>query len=279
MTTAEKAKETPETPYEIFWGAVLEYFQGSVERARSGAEFVEKAAASVATVYAGILGLAFSVSDNPLPLRGLIPAVFLGLAIAGAAYYLAYPSHSASEMTTPDDETGSLEEWTNTFTELTRRMVSRRGWAVRAGIVSLAFGALFLPTPFVKVKTAPPKPATEIRWPTLPSANLPLQRILFIEQVEEAGRLRREGRLTRAGRRRPPFAWPTVPSANPPLERVLFNEQVKEVSRLRSEAKPVPVGQRKVREGWIWALAAFALFLVALTAILTKLLDWRASRG
>jgi hypothetical protein len=278
LTTPEKTKETPETPNEIFWGAVLELFKDSVDRARSGAEFVEKAAASVATVYAGVLGLAFSVSDNPLPLRGLIPAVFLGLAIAGAAYYLAYPSHSASTLETPDDD-GSLEQWTNTFTELTRRMVSRRGWALRAGIVSLAFGALFLPTPFVKVKTAPPKPPTEIRWPTLPSANLPLQRILFLEQVKEAGRLRREGTLTRAGRRKPPVAWPTVPSANPPLERILFTERVKEVSRLRSEAKPTPVGQRKVREGWVWVLAAFALFLVALTAIVTKILDWWSERG
>ena len=83
--------------------------------------------------------------------------MFLGLAIAGAAYYLAYPSQSRGSLDTPDDD-ASLEKWTNTFSEVTRRMTTRRGWALRAGIVSLAFGALFLPTPFLKVKTAPPKP-------------------------------------------------------------------------------------------------------------------------
>jgi hypothetical protein len=181
---------------------MLELSKGTVDRARSGAEFVEKAAAAVATVYVGILGAAFSVSDNPLPLRGLIPAVFLGLAIAGAAYYLAYPAgQSVSTMTTPDDH-ASIEEWTNTFTEITRRMAFRRGWALRAGIVSLAFGALFLPTPFIKVRTTPPKPPAEIAWPKVPSANTALERILFTEQVQEIARLRSEAKPTPAGQRK-----------------------------------------------------------------------------
>jgi hypothetical protein len=273
--TPQKANASP---YEIFWAAVLEFFKGSVERARSGAEFVEKAAASVATVYAGVLGVAFSVSDNPLPLRGLIPAVFLCLAIAGAAYYLAYPSVSLLSMETPDDDNTSLEEWTNAFTKLVMAVTTRRGWAIRAGIVSLAFGVLFLPAPFLKVKTAPPKPAAEIPWPTLPPANLPLTRILFLEQVREAARNRREGIQTPAGRKSPPIAWPTVPSVNAPLARVLFTEQVKEVSRLRSEAKPTPIGQWKTRERNVWWVAVGALFVVALTAISTKLLDRRRER-
>jgi len=51
---------------------------------------VQKAAAAIAALYTPLLGVVFSVNDNPLPSRGVIPVLFLGLAILSSTAYLAY---------------------------------------------------------------------------------------------------------------------------------------------------------------------------------------------
>ena len=51
-------------------------------------------------IYAAIVGVAFLV-DAPLPPRGVIPAIFLGLAIALATGYVAFLSPEMDEVPWP----------------------------------------------------------------------------------------------------------------------------------------------------------------------------------
>ena len=181
----------PATPSEAYFEAAFEVAKGSVDRARAGAEFVEKAAAAIVTIYTGALAVAFSVADNPLPLRGLIPATFLGLAVALAAFYLAYPSVDVKWSTVP---TGAKKSdpvaWFTAFQAWMRGIVLRRSNLLRASLMALLFGVLFLPTPFVKVKTKPATPPQRVGWPAPPSNNIQVQKILYQARVSEVAKLR-----------------------------------------------------------------------------------------
>jgi hypothetical protein len=58
---------------EEYYKAVFEVAKGSIDRARSFAETVQKATGAIITLYTAILALAFSVSERPLPGRALSP--------------------------------------------------------------------------------------------------------------------------------------------------------------------------------------------------------------
>jgi hypothetical protein len=64
------------------------------------ADFVQKAAAAIATAYAAILALSLSVTSaaagvTPLPATGIIPTLFLGLAFVLATVYVAFVTKPA----------------------------------------------------------------------------------------------------------------------------------------------------------------------------------------
>ena len=65
--------------------ALLDVAKGTLDRARANADLVQKASAALVPLYTGALALAFSVGDHPLPLRGLIPTILLGLAVVAPA--------------------------------------------------------------------------------------------------------------------------------------------------------------------------------------------------
>lgn len=134
-----------------------------------------------------MLTVSFSVDDSPLPLRGIIPATFLAIALVFSAFYLAYPSMWSS-IDLPKEST--KQAWFNTFGTWMEELVSRRTDYLRASLVALAFGALFLPAPFIHVKTTPPDPPTKTEWPALPSNNIALQKIRYKARVDEVAKLR-----------------------------------------------------------------------------------------
>ena len=151
----------------LFHEKVSEIATGAVERSRDSAKYVQTAAAAIATLYTGLLGLVFSVTDHPLPLRGVIPTAFLGLAVALAAAYLAFITTprrlkmyggGASLAEQQLNRTGFLIKWVNAT-------VRDRRWAIRASVLCLAFGVAFIPVPFVSnhrpaaVPEAPVAPA------------------------------------------------------------------------------------------------------------------------
>ncbi len=144
----------------LFHEKVTEVATGSVERSRDSAKYLQTAAAWIATLYGTLLALVFSVTDHPLPLRGAFPAFFLGLAVALAAAYLAFITTprkvkmfkgGASLTEQQMNRTGYLIKWVNAT-------VTDRRWAIRAGVLCLAFGVAFLPAPFISSHRPAPVP-------------------------------------------------------------------------------------------------------------------------
>src|SRR5580765_4158084 len=99
-----------------FYEAVFDVAKGSIDRARESADFVQKGASALVAIYGAVLGVAFSVSDRPLPARGIIPAFFLGLAVVCASYFIAWLP-DADAKADEADATGETqgEKLANTF--------------------------------------------------------------------------------------------------------------------------------------------------------------------
>jgi hypothetical protein len=131
--------------------AYIEVTKGSIDRATKRGEFVEKAAGTIATAYTAILALTFSVTNFRLPLQGLIPLLFLGLAILLAALYLGYINPRPSQVVT---------DGAPTLYEVQRiRLVNFMTWALEyaydrrhllhMALVSLGAGVLLLPAAYL----------------------------------------------------------------------------------------------------------------------------------
>jgi hypothetical protein len=157
-----------------FHEKMAELAGGSIERSRDSAKYVQTAAAWIATLYTGLLALVFSVTENPLPLRGVYAAAFLGLAVALAAAYLAFISNpgktpiykgGASLAEQQLNRTGFLIKWVNDS-------VRDRRWAIRASVVCLALGVAFIPAAFV-AHSHPVKPPEAPAAPAIPTGISP----------------------------------------------------------------------------------------------------------
>lgn len=144
----------------LFHEKITELAGGSVERSRDSAKYIQTAAAWIATLYTGLLALVFSVTENPLPLRSVYAAAFLGLAVALAAAYLAFIGNpgklkmfdGGGSLTEQQmNRTGFLIKWVNAT-------VRDRRWAIRASVVCLALGVAFIPTAFVANSRPAPIP-------------------------------------------------------------------------------------------------------------------------
>jgi hypothetical protein len=202
-TDAEIARRQAEVDAEIASNAAYEEQMlttaaASIDRSRSSAETVQKAASAIVTLYTGVLALAFSVNSRPLPSRGLIPAILLGLAIVCSTGYLAYLSE-------PGDTAGTKP--TSMLREMARRrLVAFILWAraasltrsywLRASVLALGASLAFLPAPFVtigKKSTSVPKAVNFTPWPTVPTNGASvLERIRYTAEVNEVAALRKQ---------------------------------------------------------------------------------------
>jgi hypothetical protein len=161
----EKARVTTNTEHEkadwsneyvqaqAFYTAYIEVAKGQVERAIGRAEFVSKAAGAIGGVYTAILAFSFALEVNPLPARGIIPTVFLGLAIVLATGYLAYVSgpDTVAEAASSGTLDSRQRERRNAFIRWAGAPAVPRSYLLQASIFGLAFGVAFLPAPYVKV--------------------------------------------------------------------------------------------------------------------------------
>jgi hypothetical protein len=184
-----------------FHDAMIDVASGGVDRARQGAEAIRTAAAAVGVLYTGVLGLAFS-ADDPLPLRGLVSAVFLALAIVFATSYVARQPKTVEESTAewPQD-TGILsadfEARTSTFITWVREASIQGRNLLRAAILALGFGIAFLPTAFISlggkpiaVEPGPVYPSPPSVGPSEPASQVELTKILYQAQISEVAELR-----------------------------------------------------------------------------------------
>jgi len=117
--------------------------------------------------------------------------VFLGLALVCATYFIAWlpePTVQADEEDVPGGT--PREQLANGFVLWTKRAaLDRRTW-LRASVVALAAGVLFLPAPFVSFGTALNTASATSSWPqprdAAPGANIELRKILYQAQVSRA---------------------------------------------------------------------------------------------
>lgn len=140
----------------LFHEKVAEVAVAGVERARDNAKFVQTAASAVFAVYTGLLALVYSVTDNPLPLRGAWAGVFLGLSVAFATAYLSFPTDDRPVQLSGAATGGVQLQYARTanLVRWIRAGTHRRTYASRAAVLSLLFGVLFITAPFVST-TAP----------------------------------------------------------------------------------------------------------------------------
>lgn len=135
-----------------FHDEMYELCAGSVTRNREAADKVQTASAALLAIYTGILGLVFSVTSNPLPLRGILAPMFLGLAVVLATYYLAYVKQTDRKYPGPEPAIGlerKAMERLNAFIRVTRSVSLRRVGALRAAVISLGVGLAYMALPFL----------------------------------------------------------------------------------------------------------------------------------
>lgn len=180
-----------------YYEAVLETAGESIDRARSSAELVEKAAASIGTLYAAVVGVTFSVTDHRLPLRGILPAFFLGAAIVGSMVYLSFLT-AAQGVALPEAHTSPPERMQRkieAFIGLCTELVARRSYFLRLSVVALALGVVSLSAPFIRVpRTTTTDIDARFPWPQATQAlgvDPSLSEVVLQAQVDEMAARRR----------------------------------------------------------------------------------------
>ena len=135
--------------------AYISVTQSSIDRSLTRTNVVTASISAVITIYTGLLALVYAAksgSGRPLTAAAIIPALFLGLALLLVTVYAAMFKNSSSERgpLLPTGVGGQLVEYRlTTFMEWCFATVGARAWALHAGIVSLGWGVVSLPMPFV----------------------------------------------------------------------------------------------------------------------------------
>lgn len=152
----EREKATYAHHYGILaahFNAYLEAAKAATARTLAAAELLQKAAAAIGTLYVAIIGLSFAATNGAvvLPSRGLVPGLFLGLAIVLSAAYVSYITPPAD---VPEDVTSATlpatqKAYRNTFLTWTNAAILRRRYLLQAAVVSLGVGVAALPLPYL----------------------------------------------------------------------------------------------------------------------------------
>lgn len=133
--------------------------QSSLDRALTRMNVVTASVGAITTVYTGLLALVYAAktgAGKPFTLVGVVPALFLGLALFLVTVYAAMFRKSIA-VQGPLLASGSggqvVELRLVAFMQWCFGGVLARAWALHAGIVSMGVGIATLPLPFVKAPT------------------------------------------------------------------------------------------------------------------------------
>lgn len=139
------------TSFSEFEKRMYDMVASAIERAKVGAQTVQAASAAIVTLYAGLLGLVFSADGEALPLRSLIAPIFLAAAVVLSTAYLSFIRPDSTSIQVPGLGTWRVQalERIEAFASYVRTLVNKRGWALRAGLLSLGVGVVTLILPFV----------------------------------------------------------------------------------------------------------------------------------
>jgi hypothetical protein len=136
-----------------YYAAIADLAKSGVDRSRSGSERVQTAAAAIATIYTGVLGLVFAVDKNRLPLAGLVPTIFLGIAITCSTAYASYltPTSSLELSPAPASVTSAMEKRAVELVKAANLISYNRVYWVRCSVISLGVAVLYLPAAFLDI--------------------------------------------------------------------------------------------------------------------------------
>jgi hypothetical protein len=231
---------------------MMEVAKASIERARDSAKFVQVAATAVAGIYTGVLGLAFSVAENPLPTRGLIPTLFMGLAVALATGYLGFltePENAAPLKPSGSPRTNSQLR-TDFFVMWVRGIAMNRASLLRASVVSFVLGVSLLPISIIDFTAASDPTGGALASPSVASV---------------------------AGTSSPtPSPWPTPQMTEPvELAAVLYAAQLEEF-REQGTDMALDTKAKSTREEDV---LAWILTVVGLAVVIAFWLEWLPPRA
>jgi hypothetical protein len=134
--------------------AYIEAAKGDLERRAARADFVQKSAAAIGTTYTAVLALSFAVAkDTALPIRGIVPTIFLGLAIVLATAYVAFITRptKTSEYTPTENVIVNQALRRNAFVEWVTHPSWQRSYLLNTSVISLGTGIIFLPSPYLSL--------------------------------------------------------------------------------------------------------------------------------
>jgi hypothetical protein len=194
--TATAVKDAEEESFSAYAEAIIGVAKESVDRARAGAEIVQKSAAAIAGLYTGVLGFSFSVTEQPFPSRGLAPLVLLGLAIVLSTAYLSYLTRGRAFAGAFDPSSVARVNTTrrlNGFVDWTRAIVGRQSYLLRASVIALALSLPFLASPFISIgKVEADKPPGELTaWPSPADlGDAKLSQLRYAAEVKEVADIR-----------------------------------------------------------------------------------------
>lgn len=198
-STAAASRAADLANLQTFYEGLSTLAIGSVERTVAGAEVVQKASAAIVTLYTGLLGFVFVASDNPLPARGVLAPIFLGLAVVLSTAYLAYVGVAKESTPSPLPAQGvepKVLARLNATVAAASKVATRRSYLLRSSVIALGVGLVYIALPFLSIG-APPSPGTPgaapstAAWPT-PSTGIPdaLNEIVYEAQVAEVAKAR-----------------------------------------------------------------------------------------
>lgn len=156
---------------DAYYGAI----RARLDQSRAAAEVVQRAAAAIGALYGAGLGVVFSVTDNPLPARGVVPLIFLGCAIVMSTVYLAWGGGEKQPGATepPGEAADALERGQRSiqmFSAVVSEFNRRRRRYLRGSILALSLGLVLMPVPFIAIDTdgpakTPPTATALPAWP------------------------------------------------------------------------------------------------------------------
>jgi hypothetical protein len=152
--------------------AYIEVAKGQIERSIDRADFIQKVSAAIGTVYIGILGLTYNAAVSTvsntlsgeevkaaldlrlLSITGMAAPIFLALSFFLSAVYVAYltePDEKVKPIPSDGSLLGNQRARRDSFVRWTTFSVMKRKYWLQASVISLGFGIVLLPTPYLDV--------------------------------------------------------------------------------------------------------------------------------
>ena len=135
-------------------GGYIAVAQSSLDRAIQRATYVATAAGAIGTLYTAVLAARYTTSHEA-PARSILPALFIGAAVAFSTWYMAFlRGYTRNQQLLLSGTGGSVAETRLLdFMEWSFSGVLARAWSLRVSVIALALGLALLPIGVVQLSS------------------------------------------------------------------------------------------------------------------------------